>query len=83
LAKSYPSLVTAVEGAFRSDIPRARLGDLVKLFARVHVDNARTLVLVPPIITPAHPDIARIRTLVAETLAASPAAGSAVSKPVC
>ncbi len=83
LAKSYPSLVGAVEGAFRSDIPRARLGDLVRLFVKVHVDNARTLVLVPPIIAPSHPDIARIRSLVAETLAASPAAASAVTKPTC
>jgi len=83
LARSYPSLVSAVEGAFRSDIPRSRLGDLVRLFAKVHVDDARTLVLVPPVITPAHPDIARIRTLVTETLAASPAAGAAVTRPTC
>jgi LCP family protein required for cell wall assembly len=83
LAKSYLSLVGAVEGAFRSDIPRARLGELVRLFAKVHVDNARTLVLVPPVITPAHPDIARIRSLVAETLAASLAATSTISKPSC
>jgi len=83
LARSYPSLVTAVEGAFRSDIPRNRLGDLVRLFGKVHVDNARTLVLVPPVITPAHPDIARIRALVAATIAASPAAASAISRPTC
>ena len=83
LARSYPSLVNALQGAFRSDIPRSHLGDLVKLFAKIHVDDARTLVLVPPTITPAHPDIARIRALVAEAVAASPAAGDAVTRPVC
>ena len=84
LALNYPSLMAAVEDAFRSDIPRDKLGDLVRLFGKVHVDEARTLVFVPPVITPAHPDIARIRQLVAATLDAAAAAKEpAIGKPTC
>lgn len=84
LALNYPSLASAVEGAFRSDIPRDKLGDLVRLFGKVNVDAARTLVFVPPVITPARPDVARIRQLVAATLDAGAAAREpAIGKPTC
>ena len=73
-----------MDDAFRSDIPRDKLGDLVRLFGKVHVDQARTLVFVPPVITPAHPDIARIRALVAATLDPAAAAKEpAIGKPTC
>jgi LCP family protein required for cell wall assembly len=84
LALNYLGLASAVEGAFRSDIPRDRLGDLVRLFGLVHVGQARTLVLVPPVIQPAHPDIAAIRLLVARTLdAKAPMTDPAISAPSC
>jgi len=84
LAVNYLSLASAVEGAFRSDIPREQLADLVRVFGLVNVAMARTLVLVPPVIKPAHPDIARIRALVANTLdAAAPPADPAIGAPTC
>ena len=84
LAVNYLSLASAVEGAFRSDIPREQLGDLVRVFGLVDVAKARTLVLVPPVIKPSHPDIARIRALVANTLdAAAPPADPAIGAPTC
>ena len=43
LAVNYLSLASAVEGAFRSDIPREQLGDLVRVFGLVNVAKARTL----------------------------------------
>jgi LCP family protein required for cell wall assembly len=84
LARNYPSLAAAVEGAFRSDIPREKLGDLVRLFVRVDIGQARTLVLVPPVIQPSHPDIGLIRGLVATAL--DPAAATknpAITQPKC
>jgi anionic cell wall polymer biosynthesis LytR-Cps2A-Psr (LCP) family protein len=84
LARNYPSLATAVEGAFRSDIPREKLGDLVRLFVRVDVGQARTLVLVPPVIQPSHPDIRLIRALVTTALdPAAAAKNSAITAPKC
>jgi LCP family protein required for cell wall assembly len=84
LAVNYLSLASAVEGAFRSDVPREQLGDLVRVFGLVNVAKARTLVLVPPVIKPSHPDIARIRALVANTLdAAAPPADPAIGAPTC
>ena len=84
LAVNYLSLAAAVEGAFRSDIPREQLGDLVRVFGLVNVAKARTLVLVPPVIKPSHPDIARIRALVANTLdAAAPPADPAIGPATC
>jgi len=84
LAVNYLGLASAVEGAFRSDIPRERLGDLVRVFSLVDVSRARTLVLVPPVIKPASPDIARIRMLVGNTLdAAAPPADPAIGAPTC
>jgi LCP family protein required for cell wall assembly len=82
LAQNYPAIASAVEGAFRSDIPRDLLDDLVRLFARVNVGGARTLSLAPPVIEPGHPDIAHVRALVARVLdpaVAEPAVGS----PTC
>jgi LCP family protein required for cell wall assembly len=82
LAQNYPTIASAVEGAFRSDIPRDRLDDLVRLFAKVNVGVARTLSLAPPVIEPGRPDIAHVRALVARALdpaAAEPAVGS----PTC
>jgi hypothetical protein len=84
LARNYPGLASAVEGAFRSDIPREKLGDLVRLFVRVDVGQARTLVLVPPVIQPSHPDVRLIRALV--TTALDPAAATknpAITQPKC
>ena len=63
---NYLGLAAAVEGAFRSDIPREQLGDLVRVFSLVDVSRARTLVLVPPVIKPSNPDVARIRMLVGQ-----------------
>jgi LCP family protein required for cell wall assembly len=84
LAVNYLGLAAAVEGAFRSDIPRERLGDLVRVFSIVDVSRARTLVLVPPVIKPSSPDIARIRWLVGNTLdAAAPPADPAIGAPTC
>jgi LCP family protein required for cell wall assembly len=84
LARNYPSLAAAVEGAFRSDIPRDRLGALVRLFLRVDMDKARTLVLVPPVIRPSHPDIGRIRSLVTTALDPNASAAEpAISPATC
>jgi LCP family protein required for cell wall assembly len=84
LAVNYLGLASAVEGAFRSDIPRESLGDLVRVFGMVDVSRARTLVLVPPVIKPSNPDVARIRALVANTLdAAAPPADPAIGAPTC
>ena len=84
LAMNYLGLAAAVEGAFRSDIAREQLGDLVRVFSLVDVGRARTLVLVPPVIKPSDPDIARIRMLVANTLdAAAPPADPAIGAPTC
>jgi LCP family protein required for cell wall assembly len=84
LAVNYLGLAAAVEGAFRSDIPREKLGDLVRVFSLVDVSRARTLVLVPPVIKPSSPDIARIRWLVGNTLdAAAPPADPAIGAPTC
>ncbi len=84
LAQNYLSLTSAVEGAFRSDIPRDRLGELVRLFAKVDVGRARTLLLVPPVIQPGRPDIGHIRGLVATALdPAAAAAEPAISAPTC
>ena len=84
LAMNYLGLAAAVEGAFRSDIAREQLGDLVRVFSLVDVSRARTLVLVPPVIKPSDPDIARIRMLVANTLdAAAPPADPAIGAPTC
>ena len=84
LALNYVALASAIQNSFRSDIPRERLGELVNLFAKVNVDRARTLVLVPPVIQPGRPDIAKIRGLVATMLdAAAPAQDPSVSAPTC
>jgi LCP family protein required for cell wall assembly len=84
LAANYLGLASAVEGSFRSDIPREQLGDLVRVFQMVDVSRARTLVLVPPVIKPSNPDVARIRALVANTLdAAAPPADPAIGAPSC
>jgi LCP family protein required for cell wall assembly len=84
LALSYVSLLTAIETSFRSDIPRERLGELVNLFAKVNVDQARTLVLVPPVIQPGKPDIAKVRGLVAALVdAAAPVRDPSVTAPTC
>jgi LCP family protein required for cell wall assembly len=84
LAQSYPAVASAVEGAFRSDIPRDRLDDLVRLFAKVDVSTARTLSLAPPVIEPGRPDIGYIRTLVARSLdPAAAATEPAVGSPAC
>ncbi len=74
LATSYLGVAGAVQDAFRSDVPRDELGDVVKLFAKVDIDQARTLALTPPVIQPAHPDIAKIRSLVQDVLHPTPAA---------
>src|SRR5207244_4263389 len=39
LAASYLGVVGAVEDAFRSDLPRDELGDVVKLFAKADIDQ--------------------------------------------
>ena len=84
LAVNYLRLAAAIEGAFRSDIPREKLGDLVRVFSLVNVSRARTLVLVPPVIKPSNPDIARVRWLVGNTLdAAAPPADPAIGAPTC
>jgi LCP family protein required for cell wall assembly len=68
LVRRYGAVADAVESAVRSDIPRGRLDDLVRLFAKVDVDQVRSLVLVPPLVNPAKPNVAKVRTLVGELL---------------
>jgi LCP family protein required for cell wall assembly len=68
LAANYLGLARAVEDAFRSDIPRDQLGALVDVFAKMTVDQVRGLALVPPVIQPAHPNIAEVRKLVSRAL---------------
>jgi hypothetical protein len=84
LAANYLGLAAAVEDAFRSDIPRDQLATLIGVFAKMSVDQVRGLVLVPPVLQPAHPDIANVRDLV--RLALDPA-GTAekpeFSAPAC
>jgi hypothetical protein len=84
LATSYLGVVGAVADAFRSDLPRDDLGDVVKLFAKVDVAQARALALTPPVVQPGHPDIAKIRSLVKEALNLSTAAEApGVGAPTC
>jgi polyisoprenyl-teichoic acid--peptidoglycan teichoic acid transferase len=68
LVARYNSLAEAVESAMRSDVPTTRLSDLVRIFAKVDIDTARSLVLVPPVVNPARPDVAQIRGLVFDLL---------------
>jgi LCP family protein required for cell wall assembly len=84
LAQNYPAVASAVEGAFRSDIPRDRIDDLVRLFAKVDMSTARTLSLAPPVIQPGHPDIGYVRSLVSRSLDPATAAGDPTfGPPIC
>jgi LCP family protein required for cell wall assembly len=82
LAANYLGLASAVEDAFRSDIPRDQLGTLVGVFAKMDVQQVRGLVLVPPVIQPAHPSIAKVRDLVSQALDPT-AAAPQLSAPSC
>ena len=57
LAVNYLGLASAVEGAFRSDIPREQSGRPGAGVRHGRRRRARTLVLVPPVIKPANPDV--------------------------
>jgi polyisoprenyl-teichoic acid--peptidoglycan teichoic acid transferase len=84
LLRNYPALVGAVEDAFRSDLPRERLGDLVALFGKVNLDQARSLSLVPPTVNPNRTDVAQIRDLVTALLEAETTSGEAgITAPTC
>jgi LCP family protein required for cell wall assembly len=84
LATNYLALASAVEDAFRSDIPRDRLGELVGVFAKMDVDQVRGLALIPPVVQSAHPNIAKVRALVSAALDPATAAGEpGVATPSC
>jgi LCP family protein required for cell wall assembly len=84
LATNYLALASAVEDAFRSDIPRDRLGELVGVFAKMDVDQVRGLALIPPVVQSAHPNIAKVRALVSGALDPATAAGEpGVATPSC
>ena len=68
LATNYLALAGAVEDAFRSDIPRDQLGELVGVFAKMNLDQVRALALIPPVVQSAHPNIAKVRDLVSRAL---------------
>jgi LCP family protein required for cell wall assembly len=84
LATNYLALAGAVEDAFRSDIPRDRLGELVGVFAKMNLDQVRGLALIPPVVQSAHPNIAKVRALVSGALDPATAAGEpGVATPSC
>jgi LCP family protein required for cell wall assembly len=84
LATNYLALASAVEDAFRSDIPRDRLGELVGVFAKMNLDQVRALALIPPVVPSAHPNIAKVRALVSGALEPATAAGEpGVATPSC
>jgi len=84
LATNYLALAGAVEDAFRSDIPRERLGELVGVFAKMNLDQVRGLALIPPVVQSAHPNIAKVRALVSGALDPATATGEpGVATPSC
>jgi LytR_cpsA_psr family len=84
LATNYLALASAVEDAFRSDIPRDQLGELVGVFAKMNLDQVRGLALIPPVVQSARPNIAKVRDLVSRALdPASAAREPELSTPSC
>jgi LCP family protein required for cell wall assembly len=84
LATNYLALASAVEDAFRSDIPRDQLGELVGVFAKMNLDQVRGLALIPPVVQSARPNIAKVRDLVSRALdPASAASEPELSTPSC
>jgi LCP family protein required for cell wall assembly len=84
LATNYLALASAVEDAFRSDIPRDQLGELVGVFAKMNLDQVRGLALIPPVVPSARPNIAKVRDLVSRALDPASAANEPeLSTPSC
>jgi LCP family protein required for cell wall assembly len=84
LLRSYPALLDALADAFRTDIPREQLGELVELFAKVDLGRLRSVTLVPPLLNPAAPNVAKVRSIVRSLLDPTVAAPVAVvTAPTC
>ena len=90
--KHFQELSSATKRLAETDIPRSVLPDLISLGDKMHGGaTIRSLAFVPPVISTANPDYAKIRKLVSEALqppkpaaAATPAASpstSAAPKP--
>ncbi|WP_214322736.1 LCP family protein [Nonomuraea sediminis] len=68
---SFEQLADAARQTFRTDIPRARLQDLIPLAGKVKNARVTTLSFVPPAYNPAYPDFDRIRADAADAIAHS------------
>jgi LCP family protein required for cell wall assembly len=69
LVSVYPALAGAVTHYVTTDIPRSRLPSLVRLGSSLRTSRVKTLLLVPPVVDPRHPDYTQIRALVRDALA--------------
>jgi hypothetical protein len=54
-----------------TDIPEADLGTFVELGLKAKKEKVTSVQFVPPLITPSHPDFAKVRTLVASAISKS------------
>ena len=54
-----------------TDIPEADLGTFVELGLKAKGEKVTSVQFVPPLITPSHPDFAKVRTLVASAISKS------------
>jgi polyisoprenyl-teichoic acid--peptidoglycan teichoic acid transferase len=83
--KHFQELSSATKKLAETDIPRSVLPDLIELGDKMHkAASIHSLAFVPPVISTADPDYAKIRRLVKEALAPAPAPApttSAAPKP--
>jgi LCP family protein required for cell wall assembly len=78
--KHFQELSSATKKLAETDIPRSVLPDLIELGDKMHkTSSIRSLAFVPPVISTADPDYAKIRKLVREALA-PPATPAPTSK---
>lgn len=59
-----------------TDIPESDLGTFVELGLKAKKEKVTSVQFVPPLITPSHPDFAKVRQLVASAISKSEKAGS-------
>jgi hypothetical protein len=59
-----------------TDIPEADLGTFVELGLKAKKEKVTSVQFVPPLITPSHPDFAKVRQLVASAISKSEKAAS-------
>jgi LCP family protein required for cell wall assembly len=83
--KHFQELSSATKKLAETDIPRSVLPDLIELGDKMHkASSIHSLAFVPPVISTGNPDYAKIRRLVKEAIAPTPApkpTTSAAPKP--